>query len=58
MAMKHLHLSAPEGRKVDKAVMFIVIPRFKTGRIVRKNFYKETGPTTYCDCIVLKTSEA
>lgn len=58
MAMKHLHLSAPEGRKVDKAVMFIVIPRFKTGRIVRKNFYKETGPTTYCDYVVLKISEA
>jgi hypothetical protein len=57
-AMKRLHLSAPEGRKVDKAVMFSAVPRYKTSRIVRKNFYKETGPTTYCDYIVLKTSEA
>ncbi len=56
--MKSLHLSAPEGRKVDKAVMFIVFPRYKTGKIVRKNFYKEIGPTTYCDYVVLKTSEA
>lgn len=57
-AMKRLHLSAPEGKKVDKAVMFIAVPRYNAGRIVRRNFYKETGPTTYCDYIVLKISEA
>ena len=57
-AMKRIFFSAPAGRKVDRAALFIAIPRYKNERIVRKDFYMEAGPTTYCDFVILKTSEA
>lgn len=57
-AMQRIHLSAPAGRKVEKAVLFIMVPYCKTGRIVRKNIYKDVGPSTICDYAIMKTSEA
>ena len=57
-AMKRISMSAPAGRKVEKAALFIMIPYCKTGRIIRKNIYKDVGPSTLCDYVILKTSEA
>ena len=49
--------SLPENWKIEKSVLFIVVPRFKEARIQRRNFYKLIGPSTYCEYQIFKTSE-
>lgn len=49
--------SLPKNWEIERAALFICVPCFKTGRIVRKNFYKEIGISTYCDYQIFKTSE-
>ena len=49
--------SLPENWEIEKAALFICVPRFKDAKIQRRNFYKLIGPSTYCDYQIFKTSE-
>lgn len=36
-----------------RLIIFIVLPYFEGGKIMRKNFYKEVGPCAYLDFLVM-----
>ena len=46
---KHLRESCPDKR----LIVFIALPYFDGGRIVRRNFYKEVGHCVYLDFLVM-----
>lgn len=47
------HLREGVGLLDKRIIVFIVLPYFDGGRIMRKNFYKETGPCAYLDFLVM-----